>query len=66
MLYNPEGIIHKVLTSKYGSPILGSSDLPTIGKNRCSKERVNKTEGPKSVPMKDGRGLRLHQQRNEY
>jgi len=34
------------------SPILGSSDLPIIGENRWSKMWVNKTEGPKIVPIK--------------
>ena len=28
-----------------GSPILCSSNLPRIGANRCSRKRVNKTEG---------------------
>jgi hypothetical protein len=27
------------------SPILGSSDLPVIGENRCSRKWGNKTEG---------------------
>jgi len=35
-----------------GSPILGSSDLPIIGENRCSRKWVNKIEGPKIVPTK--------------
>ena len=35
-----------------GSPILGSSNLPIIGANRCSRKMVNKTEGHKIVPMK--------------
>jgi len=39
----------------------GSSDLPIIGKKkRCSRKLVNKTEGPKFVPMKQSKGLRLH------
>ena len=33
-----------------GSPILGSSDLPTIGENMCSRKWLNKTEEPKFVP----------------
>jgi len=40
-----------------GSPILGSSDLPIIGENRCSKKWVNKIE---FVPMIQSKGLRLH------
>jgi hypothetical protein len=60
ILYNPEGIIYKALTSNMGIPILGSSDLPTIAKNRSSKKWANKREGPKTVPMKQSRGLRLH------
>jgi len=43
-----------------GSPILGSSDLPITGENRCSRKWVNKTEGPKFEPMKFSKGLRLH------
>jgi len=43
-----------------GSPTLGSSDLPIIGEKRCSRKWVNKTEGPKIVPMKHSKGLRLH------
>jgi len=43
-----------------GSPILVSSDLPIIGKNRCSRKWVNKTEGPKLVPTKKSKGLRIH------
>jgi hypothetical protein len=34
ILYNPEGIIHKVLIPNMESSILGSSDLPIIGENR--------------------------------
>jgi hypothetical protein len=49
-----------------GSPILGSSDLPIIGENRCSRKRVNKTEGHKNVPMKKSEGLRLHWQKTEH
>jgi hypothetical protein len=30
-----------------GSAILGSSNLPVIGANRCSRKWVNKTDGPK-------------------
>jgi len=41
------------------SPILGSSDLPIISKNRCLRKWVNKTEGPKIVPMRHSKGLRL-------
>jgi hypothetical protein len=33
------------------SPILGSSDLPIIGENRCSRKWVNKTKGPKFVKI---------------
>jgi hypothetical protein len=40
--------------------ILGSSDLPIISENRCSRKWVNKTEGPKIAPMKQSKGLRLH------
>jgi len=43
-----------------GSPILSSSDLPIIGENRCSRKWVNKTEGPKIVPVKQSKGLKLH------
>jgi len=43
-----------------GSPILGSSNLSIIGENMCSRKWVNKTEGPKIVPMKHSKGLRLH------
>jgi len=42
-----------------GSPILGSSDLPIIGENRCSRKWVNKNEGHKFVPMKQSKVLRL-------
>jgi len=37
--------------------MLGSSDLLIIGKNMRKR---NKTEGPKFVPMKQSKGLRLH------
>jgi len=43
-----------------GSPILGSSDFPIIGENRCLRKWVNKTEGPQIVPMKHSKSLRLH------
>jgi len=43
-----------------GNPIIGSSDLPVIGENRCSRKWANKTKGPKIVPMKQSKGLRLH------
>jgi len=43
-----------------GSPILGSSDLPIIGGNRCLRKWANKTERPKFVPMKQSKVLRLH------
>jgi len=43
-----------------GSPILGSSDLPIICENRCSRKWINKTEGPTFVPMKQSKALRLH------
>ena len=43
-----------------GSPILGSSDLPILGENRCSSKWASKTEGPKFVPVKERKGLRLH------
>jgi len=42
------------------SPTLGSSDLPIIGENRCSRKWLNKTEEPKLVAMKKSKGLRLH------
>ena len=42
-----------------GIPILGSSDLTIIGENRCSRKWVNKTEEPKIVTLKHGKGLRL-------
>jgi len=43
-----------------GSPILGSSDLPIIGENRRLRKWVNKIEGPKIVPTKQSKDLRLH------
>jgi len=43
-----------------GSPILGSSNLPIIGANRCSRKWVNKAEGHKILPMKTSKCLRLH------
>jgi len=43
-----------------GSPILGSSNLPIIGESRCSRKWVNKTEGPKILPVNQSRCLRLH------
>jgi hypothetical protein len=43
-----------------GSPILGSSDLPIIGENMCSRKWVNKTEGLNFVHKKQSNGLRLH------
>jgi len=39
-----------------GIPILGSSDLPIIGENRCSRKWVNRTEEPKIVTMKQSKG----------
>jgi hypothetical protein len=42
------------------SPIIGSSDLPIIDENRCSRKWVNKTEEPKIVRMEYNKGLRLH------
>jgi hypothetical protein len=60
ILYNPEGIIYKALTSNMVIPILVSSDRPIIANNRPSKKWVNKREGPKTVPMKQSRGLRLN------
>jgi len=42
-----------------GSPILGSSDLPIIGENRCLREWVNKTEGPKIVPTKHSKSFKF-------
>jgi hypothetical protein len=54
-----------VLTSSYGDPILGSSDLPTIGKNRCSRNWVNKTEAPKILLMtKEGFKITLNRELN--
>jgi len=47
-----------VLTSSHGDPILSSSDLPTIGKNRCSRNWVNKTEGPNILLIKQ-QGLKV-------
>jgi len=43
-----------------GSPTLGSSNLPIIGANRCSRKWVNKTERPKILPMNQSKFLRLH------
>jgi len=43
-----------------GSPILGSSNLPIIGANKCSRKWVNKTEGHKILPMNQSKCLRLH------
>jgi len=43
-----------------GSPILGSSNLPIIGANRCSRKWVNTTEGHKILPMNQSKFLRLH------
>ena len=43
-----------------GNPILGSSDLCLINENRCSRKWANKIEGPKLVPMKHSKGLRLY------
>jgi hypothetical protein len=40
-------IIHKALCPNMGSPILGSSGLPIIGENRCSRKWVSKTEKKK-------------------
>jgi hypothetical protein len=42
-----------------GSPKIGSSKLPVIGENRCSRKCVNKTKGPKILPTKHSRGFRL-------
>jgi len=38
-----------------GSVIVGSSDLPIIGENRCLRKWVNKTKGTKFVPMKQSK-----------
>jgi len=43
-----------------GSPILGSSNLPIIGRNRCSRKWVNKREGHKIIPVNQNKCLRLH------
>jgi len=43
-----------------GSPISGSSDLPIIGEERCSRKWLNKTEEPKTVPIKRSKDLKLH------
>jgi hypothetical protein len=43
-----------------GSPILGSSDLHIIDEKECSIKWANKTAGPKFVPMKQSKVLRLH------
>jgi len=43
-----------------GSPILGLSNLSVIGANRCSRKWMNKTEGPKILPMNQSKFLRLH------
>jgi len=40
--------------------MLGPLDHPIIGENRRSRKWVNKTEGPKFVPTKQSKGLRLH------
>jgi len=42
-----------------GGQILGSSNLPVIGANRCSRKWVNKT-GHKILPMNQRKCLRLH------
>jgi len=42
-----------------GSPILGSSDLPILGENRRLRKWANKTEGPKIVPTKNSKGLKI-------
>ena len=42
-----------------GSPILGSSDIPTVGEIGCLRKWVNE-KGPKIVPTKYSKGLRLH------
>ena len=34
------------------------SDLPIIGKHRCSRTWVNKTEGPKTVSTQHSKGFR--------
>jgi hypothetical protein len=34
--------------------------IPIIGENRCWRKCVNKTEGPKIVPVKHSKGFRLH------
>jgi hypothetical protein len=41
ILYTPEEIIHKLICNM-GRPILGSSHLPIIGGNICSRKRLNK------------------------
>jgi len=43
-----------------GSPILGSSDIPIMDEIGCLRKWVNETEGPKIVPTKYSKGLRLH------
>jgi len=43
-----------------GSPILGSSDLLIICENRWFRKWLIKTEGPKIVPMKQSKDLRLN------
>jgi len=45
-----------------GSPILGSSDLPIIGDNRCSRKWIK--TGPKILPMNQSMCLRLHLTKN--
>ena len=40
--------------------MLVSSDLAMTGENKFSKKWENKREGPKIVPMKHKKGLRLY------
>jgi hypothetical protein len=47
-----------------GSPILGSSDLPIIGENRCSRKWMNKIEGHNIATMKHNKDLSLHLKEN--
>jgi len=47
------------------SPILGSSDLPIIGEERCLRQSANKREGRKIVPMKHNKGLRFNFKENQ-
>jgi hypothetical protein len=42
-----------------GSPIVGSSDPPIIGENRCLRKWVKKTEGPKIVQYETQQGHKI-------